>query len=381
MDTVAVIGGSNGGYAAAAEYADAGYAVQWYVRTPAHHEAVLASGAVTRRVSEHYPGERRTPGERTEVQVDNVTTVLRAAVSGADLVVVPLPTTAQRALFDELADHLEGDQVVILSPGNFGSFLLWQALEGQHDEAESRPDVIIAETPTLPFVTRRSGEAEVTINLDAVALPVGAFPGRDSERAAAAFTPLHEGVRPVKDALDAALTNSNPCVNAVPTVMNAGAIECAELERFNIHRHGIGPGVYNVLMAVDRERIGLREALGYGPPHFRQDEYYRPEAATTGEHFYGAEARAALTAAETFSQDPPSLDDRYVHEDVGIATVLWASLGDYLDVPSPTIDAVVQLAERMMDERFRETGRSLERLGIAELDRPSFEGLLTEGAT
>lgn len=375
MDTVAVIGGSNGGYAAAADYADAGVAVSWYLRTPAHHEAVIEGGTVTKRVSEHYPDDRRTPGGRTEVDIDQVTTDLGEAVADVELVVVPLPTTAQAGLVDELAGHLEDGQIAVLCPGNFGSYLLHGAIERQPDP----PDVVCAETPTLPYVTRRSGPAEVTINLDAVTLPVGAFPGGDSERAASALDPLHDGVYPAADALDAALTNSNPCVNAVPTVMNAGAIECAEFERFNIHRHGIGPGVYNALMAVDEERVGLREALGYGPPHVRQDEYYRPEEATTGEHFYGADSRSALMAAETFSQDPPSLDDRYVHEDVGIATVLWATLGDSLEVAVPTIDAVVELAEAMMGERFRETGRSIERLGLDGLSRDGFDRLLAEG--
>lgn len=377
MDTVAVIGGSNGGYAVAADYADAGVEVSWYLRTPSNHEAVIEGGSVTKLVSEHYPDDRRAAGSRSTVDIDHVTTDLAAAVADVELVVVPLPTTTHPGLVDELAEHLEDGQTVILCPGNFGSYLLRQALEGRVDP----PDVVTAETPTLPYVTRRSGPAEVTINLDAVTLPVGAFPGEDSGRAASAFEALHDGVYPAADALDAALTNSNPCVNAVPTVMNAGAIECDEFERFNIHRHGIGPGVYNALMAVDEERVGLREALGYGPPHVRQDEYYRPEQATTGEHFYGAESRAALMAAETFSQDPPSLDDRYVHEDVGIATVLWASLGDYLEISSPTIDAVVELAEAMMGESFRETGRSLERLGLVGLPRDDFEHLLAEGST
>lgn len=374
VETVAVVGGSNGGYSAAADFADQGFAVQWYVRSPENHEAVLETEAVTLRTSDHYEGPRRTAGERRDVAIDAVTTDLGGAVSGADIVVVPLPTTTQRAVARELVPLLEDGQVVLLAPGNFGSFRFAR----EHAERGSG-DVVFAETPTLPYVTRKSGPGEVTISLDAVRLPVGAFPGEDTGRAHGAVSELYDAAMPAEDALDAALNNSNACVNATPTVLNAGAIECDEIT-FNIHRHGVQDGVYNALMAVDAERVRVREALGYGAPHFTQDEYYVP-GEETGEHFYGRNAREALMRSSTFSDDPPSLDDRYVHEDISIATVLLSSLGEFLGVETPTTDSVVNLAEAMMGENYRESGRSLERLGLADHSREEFETLLERGET
>lgn len=372
METVAVVGGSNGGYSAAADFADQGFVVQWYVRSPNNHEAVLESEAVTLRTSDHYEGPHRTAGERRDVPIDTVTTDLGEAVAGADVVVVPLPTTTQAAVARDLVPLLEDGQVVLLAPGNFGSFLFAR----EHADRGSG-DVAFAETPTLPYVARKSGPGEVTISLDAVRLPVGSFPGEDTEQVYAAVRELYDAALPAEDALDAALNNSNACVNATPTVLNAGAIESDEIT-FNIHRHGVQDGVYNALMAVDGERVRVREALGYDAPHFTQDEYYVP-GEETGEHFYGENAREALMRASTFSDDPPSLDDRYVHEDVSIATVLLASLGEFLGVETPTTDSVVHLAEAMMGESYRETGRSLERLGLADCSREEFDAVLERG--
>ncbi|MWV38428.1 NAD/NADP octopine/nopaline dehydrogenase family protein [Natrialba sp. INN-245] len=375
MHTVAVIGGSNGGYAAAADFAEQGHTVQWYVRSPDNHAAVLDSQSVTLAVSPRYEGTRRTADDRTTVSLSTVTTDLAEAVSGADAVVVPLPTTAQRGLFADLAPVLEDDQVVLLCPGNFGSYLLRQSIDELDDPPEN---VTVAETPTLPYATRRSDDAESTINLDAVALPIGAYPGDETDRALAVVEGLYESAIPAANALDSALNNSNSCVNAVPTVLNAGAIESDEIESFNIHRHGIGDGVYNALMSLDEERVRIREELGYDEPHFTQDEYYRPQEADGG-HFYGENARKALMSADTFSEDPPSLDDRYVHEDISIATVLLASVGEFLDVETATIDSIVHIAESLMDEEYSETGRTLEQLGLADLSRGEFERVLAEG--
>lgn len=364
MSTVAVIGGSNGGYATAADLRDRGHDVRWYVRTRDHHP-VIETGELTLRISPRYPDDRRNPGTTQTVQIGTITTNIGRAVRGADWVLVPLPTTAQPEVVTALTPHLEEGQCVVFAPGNLGSVLLRRALIEREDVTTSA--IHVAETPTLPYVTRRSGEQEVTINLEAVSLPVGAFPGRHSEALTADFTELYERAQPASNALDCALTNSNPCVNAAPTVLNAGAIECDEFT-FNVHRHGIGPSVYAVIQAIDAERIAIRDALGYGPPHFRQEEYYRPEEATTGEHFYGGDSRAALMAAETFAEDPPSLEDRYIDEDIAIASVLWSSVGKAINVETPTIDAIIDLASTMRDREYREIGRSLASLDLEESD-------------
>jgi opine dehydrogenase len=373
MQTVSVIGGSNGGYAAAADFADRDFDVQWYVRSPERHERVLTDQRLTLRVSDDYIG-RRTPGTARTVSIDRVTTDLGAAVAGADVVLVPLPTTTHEAVSRELAPHLEDGQTVVVCPGNVGSIYLRRAIDGLDDPPS---DVVVAETPTLPYVTRRSGPGEATINLDAVRLPVGAFPGADSDRAHEAFSHLYDAAVPAENALDAALNNSNVGVNATPTILNAGAIDCGEFA-FNVHRQGVTDRTLRAVLAVDDERVRLREELGFEPPHFTQDEYYHP-GPETGEHFYGANSREALTAADTFSEDPPSLDDRYVHEDVRVAAVLQASLADHLGLETPMLDAIVGLAEVLMDEPYRESGRNLAELGLATDDRATLHAVLERG--
>lgn len=368
MQTVSVVGGSNGGYAAAADFADQDFDVQWYVRSPENHRRVLEGERVTLRVSDDYVG-RRAPGTEYTVSLDHVTTDLGAAVAGADTVLVPLPTTTQAVVSHELAPYIEDGQTVVVCPGNVGSVYFRRAID---ERADPPSDVVVAETPTLPYVTRKSGPGEVTINLDAVRLPVGAFPGQDTDRAYDALSDLYETAMPAEDALDAALNNSNVGVNATPTIINAGAIECDEFE-FNVHRHGVTERTLKAVLAVDEERVRIREALGYGEPHFTQNEYYET-GHETGEHFYGANARDALTAADTFSQDPPALDDRYVNEDVRIATVLQASLGEFLGLETPTLDSILHLAELLMEKPYRETGRTLSELG---LDAPDHETLAT----
>ena len=67
-------------------------------------------------------------------------------------------------------------------------------------------------------------------------------------------------------------------------------------------------------------------------------------------------------------REPLGFEHRYLVEDVGFGLVLWSSLGRELGLPTPLSDAFVDLASTVLGRDLRESGRSLERLGLAGLD-------------
>ena len=52
--------------------------------------------------------------------------------------------------------------------------------------------------------------------------------------------------------------------------------------RWDIHKEGTQPAVRRVTDALDAERIAVREALGYGAPHFPLAEPLREARARSG---------------------------------------------------------------------------------------------------
>lgn len=372
VERIAVLGGGNVGYALAADLAYTGYDVRHYVKTASHHQELLREGEMTLKISEYHP--RREPRE-VDVQPRVISDDMAQVVPGAELMLVSIPATGQDELIAGLAPLLEDGQVVVFMPGNLGAYLLARRLW----ESGSGVDVGIAETPVPPYETRRTGPTEATINLDAAHLPVGGFPGKNSRGFEMIREVYPESAEPAEDALDAALNNSNPAINATPTVLNAGAIECGEFPAFHIHLHGVSESVYRAVLSVDAERVTIREALGYGPPHFTQDELYKHEGGPKGEHFFGRETFDVILNAFAFKGNPPSLNFRYIPEDCGIGAVLFASLGDYLGIETPTLDAVIHLGSVLMNRAYRSEGRTLRRLGLDELSREEFKRLFAEG--
>ena len=86
--------------------------------------------------------------------------------------------------------------------------------------------------------------------------------------------------------------------------------------------------VGRVIDAVDRERLAIAAAAGISTKPFVQifaETGYTTEAAARS-----GSAHVALqeSAPNRWIKGPPSLDHRYLHEDVGWGLVPWSAIGD-----------------------------------------------------
>ena len=160
---IAVLGGGNGSFAAAADFALAGHEVALVRRDRSDVDAHLAAGATITLIDGK--GRRVVP-------ISHVTGDLAAAVRGAELILCPTPAFAQEDLARRVAPLLEPGQVVYLPPGTFGSYIFAKAA---HDVGRAK-DVSFAETGTLPWLARKQGPYEVRISGRGVRLPTGVFP-------------------------------------------------------------------------------------------------------------------------------------------------------------------------------------------------------------
>ncbi|MBV9533772.1 MAG: NAD/NADP octopine/nopaline dehydrogenase family protein, partial [Bradyrhizobium sp.] len=257
---IAVLGGGNGSFAAAGDFSLQGHEVRLWRRDASQVAAQRAAGS--RLVVTDSNG-------RHDVELALVTADIGEAARGAGLVLCPVPAFAQADVARKLAPHLADGQVVFLPPGTFGSMIFANAMR----ETGNRARVSFAETGTLPWLTRKHGAFEVAITVRAKRLPVGVFPLRAAAHAIDAIGCAFPGViEPCGDALSAALMNAGPIIHPPLIVMNAGPIE--HFERFDIHKEGTQAAIRRVTDALDAERILVREALGYGAPHFPLAHHY-----------------------------------------------------------------------------------------------------------
>jgi opine dehydrogenase len=357
--TIAVLGGGNGSYAAAADMSEAGHSVRLWRQNAEQFAPVLASQRI-----------RLTDVRGScDVALGRATLDIGEAVRGADLVLAPLPAFAQVDVAKRLAPHLCDGQVIYLPPGTFGAFAMLKELRAQGCTA----DVAAAETGTLPWLTRKHGPAEVAITTRATRLPTGVFPSRHSAHAleviGAAFP---NAIEPVEDSLSAALMNAGPIIHPPLILMNAGPIE--HFERWDIHKEGTQPSIRHVHRALDAERIAIRERLGYAAPHFPLEDHY-----TSSNWMYGALAHDKLVDSGDWHEKLNFHDHRYLTEDIGYGLALLVSVGRWAGVPVPLAESLLTLGGTVAGRDFFASERTFERLGLASLSRDEMHRLLREG--
>ena len=142
---VAVLGGGHGAYATAADLALAGHAVRLWRRREEDLAPIRAAGGIT-LVAE---------GRQGKAKLERVTADLTEALAGAEVVVVPLPATTHGDLAVRLAKALDARQIVLLTPGTFGSYVMAREIA----RVDGRLPFAFAETGTLPYLARKTGPA------------------------------------------------------------------------------------------------------------------------------------------------------------------------------------------------------------------------------
>jgi opine dehydrogenase len=356
---IAILGGGNGSYAAAADLSAAGHEVRFWRRNADAFRPVLETGVI--RIKDH-------AGTR-DVAIARPTADIAEAVRGADLIVAPVPAFAQNDLAVLIAPHLADGQVLFLPPGTFGAYLMTNVLRANGCSAE----IMAAETGTLPWLARKHGAAEVAITTRATRLPTGVFPARLTAPAVAVISQAFPGaIEPVEDALSAALMNAGPVIHPPLILMNAGPIE--HFDRWDIHKEGTQPSIRRVHDALDGERIAIREALGYAAPHFPLADHYN-----TSNWMYGRLAHDKLVDSGDWHEHLDLAGHRYMLEDVGMGLAFLVSVGAWAGTPCPVAAGLLAIAEAARGAAFGAQARTLKSLGLEHHSRDGLRELLREG--
>ncbi|MEO7854802.1 MAG: NAD/NADP octopine/nopaline dehydrogenase family protein [Rubrivivax sp.] len=356
---IAVLGGGHGCYAAAADLSEAGHGVRLWRRDASALQEVQRSGI-------RLKDQRGARDVKIALASGDIGVALRAA----ELILVPSPALAQDDIALAMAPHLVDGQVVFLPPGTFGSFTMDRIVRATGNGAR----VSYAETGTLPWLARKHGVAEVAITIRALHLPTGVYPAQDGAHALRVISAVFPGViEDCNDALSGALMNAGPIIHPPLILMNAAPLQ--HFERWDIHNEGTQPSVRAVTTALDHERIAVREALGYGAPHFPLADHYDNDRWMYGD------AHKKLTDSGDWRESIDLLTHRYMLEDTAMGLAFLASVARYAQVDAPVAHGLLALAGAVLGRDLRRGARTFDALGLTGLSRTELQTLLQRGAS
>lgn len=354
-----VLGAGHGGQALAGHLALLGFNVSLYNRTFARIKPIAALGGIN------------VEGEvKGFAKLSLVTSDIKEAIEGREILMVVVPAYAHRPLTETMAPYLEDGQKIVLNPGRTGG-----ALEVRNilKEKSVKKDILVAEAQTFIYASRSENPGQVRIFRIKNAIPVAAIPAyRTIEIIGRLKLALPQFI-PGDNVLNTSLDNIGAIFHPALTILNAGRIESTR-GNFQYYVEGITPSIALILEEMDKERVSVASALGIRSLTAREWLYIAYDAVgkTLYEAMQNNDGYKGIMA-------PPTLDTRYIEEDVPMSLVPIASLGDMLGVPTPTIKSIIHLANVIHKCNYWEKGRTIDKLGLAGLSVKEIIRLVMEG--
>jgi opine dehydrogenase len=350
---VTVVGAGAGGAAAVVELMLSGHEVHLWNRSPETLAPFERAGGV------EYEGVLGEGCARPRL----ITTDLRAALAGSDVILCTLPTFSHAPVARALAHSSSDSKLpVVLNPGHTGGALEFQAAF----EATGAAAPPIAEFSTLTYVARKYQPQRVTVTGRAKQVRVAALPGGQSAMRVAQR--LFPAAKPALDVLATGLSNVNMVLHPPGAILGAAWVE-ARAGDFTFYVDGMTPGVARVMQALDDERRAVARAFGHELPDLIEEMQAigTVDAAVVDRRNFAA----AIAGGEANSRikAPASLSHRYYLEDFGHGLLPFMAFAQIAGVGVPTAQALFTLAETLVGTRYSERGRSAQAMGIEGLDR------------
>ena len=344
-----VMGAGHGGKAMAAHLASMGADVALWNRTFDHISVIQKRGGIDLEI----------PETSTHVfgKLSLVTSDLAEAIAHAQVLMVVLPSSAHADVAKAAAPHLKDGQIIILHPGRtLGAVEFVKVIRDNGCTA----DVTVAEAETFIYASRADGPAQARIFRIKEAVPLAALPATRNERVLQAIQHAYPQYIDGVDVLHTGLNNMGAIFHPALTLLNAGWIEHTHGD-YQFYIDGVTPSVARILEVLDRERVTVASAVGIRAR--TSLEWLKLAYDTTGEDlheaihnqpgYYGIKA-------------PPTLNHRYIFEDVPMSLVPMASLGMRYGVGVRGMESIIRLGGFIHRTDYWRRGRTVEKLGLEQ---------------
>jgi len=365
IEKIAILGAGNGGCAAAADLTLRGFQIRLFSRSESTTVKLNKLGRI--ELVENGVGKKAAPF--------SISPHLPPVVQGVDLIVVTTPAVGHEYLAKGIAEYLSDGQKILLNPGHTGGALHFAHVLRQ---AGCRADVQLCETVTLTYICRMPQFGRVEVYRRTTNLRCAAFPGKHTATLVPEIQRVFPNIVPAVNVMETGFANINAIMHPAGMLGNAGWIEKTNGD-FLYYREGITPSIGSWIDAVDEERREIVRRLGLQPLRF-VDIFHQAGLTTVEARDTGSAYEAIHNSEANFTiKAPPSLDHRYIREDVGYGLVPMTDIGKLLGVKTPTMEALITLASTVLGVDFRLEGLTLAKMGLEGISAEQFPAILADG--
>lgn len=342
----AIIGAGAGGQSMAAILTDKGYSVRLYdidkekIRRLRELKTIKLSGVI-----------------ECEAAPEVITDSIEEVMEGADVVMIVSTTDAHRSIANECKPYLKDGQIVMLNPGHCGGALdLANILRGENGCGKK---LLIAEASDLMYGCRSYEIGSILHTGLKINVSVATLPAGDVGRLLEVLGPIFPCLKPAANVLETGFEGAAAMLHPIPSLMNVNKMDLGQ--SYDYYMEGITPHIADIITACDKERVAVCKALGVDALDLGgvlSNTYKLEPKDSLYELIQSIESYRGL-------RNPTSTSHRFIVEDTTSGLVPLASVGRLLGIPTPMMDAFVNLAGAICGRNFWAEGRTAEKLGFA----------------
>ncbi len=356
MNKIAILGAGHGGCAASCDLSQKGYSVNLFegfdpslLKPIKEKSGIEFVGAI---------------GEGF-AKLNAITSDIREAVEGVDLIMVIVPSSGHEYHARRIARYVKENQIIFVVPGHTGGSLhFFNILRNEGVKAH----VNMCETNTLPYITRKETLDRVRIFSKDKNILFSVFPSKSFDEVHDQIRNLYSDLLPAQNVLETGLMNDNALLHPPGMILNTGWIENSK-GNFAFYYDGFTPSVARVAEALESERLSIARAFGLKSVGFlewwvktgrtgRTDSIY--EAIRT------SEANKAIRA-------PDSMTHRFLEEDIRFGLVPMCHLAKIAKITPPVMTSLINLSSVINKVDYMKEGLTPQKMGIENLSSEELE--------
>ena len=255
-----------------------------------------------------------------------------------------------------MAPYLNDGQIIIFEPGYLSTCYLLK-----HCDKE----IISVEAESSPIDCRITAPCECNVLFKNVVNPFGVYPKCAQPKVKAVLDSLGFPYRFTTNVIESALHNPNLIVHTIGAIFSIPRIEYTK-GKYWMYKEVFTPHVWNVCESLDKEKMTIMTAVGVDNPQRYveacQERNFINDPRSPLDSFFDY-------AMNSSPEGPSTPDSRYIMEDVSEGLVLLESLGQVLNIETPTCSGLINIANAAMGVDFRKMGRTVEKLGLCNIKK------------
>lgn len=298
-------------------------------------------------------------GEIKTAYISRVTRDLKE-LKNSEVVIIYIQTNYHEQLIEKISRIIDDNQILLINPGYLSTAYVLKHC--------GEKNIIVAEAESSFIDGRIMEPGYFRVGFRNVRNPIGIYPKERKGEAIEKLDKLDERFVYLDSVVEAAIHNPNLIVHTVGSVMSIPRIEKSKGDFCMYHEAYTrdNPSTWNVLEALDREKMNVLKKMGFKELSYVEACKYRN---SLNESEDAKEVFLNYAEMDTRAKGPTKVDSRYISEDVPQGLVMLESLGKTLNVETPIASSLINIASAALDRNLRNEGRTLDKLDKNNIEK------------